>query len=55
MKIDAFNSLVLDVDEVNSKRNTKVAKAVLAIYNKINGTNFKCRTPKIIVFRVKSK
>lgn len=40
----------LDVNK--DKDQKKLAKFALKVYNKINGTNFKSKTPKIIIFKV---
>lgn len=43
----------LDINK--DKDQTKLAKFALKIYNKVNGTNFKSKSPKIIVFKVDCK
>ena len=36
----------------NDKKDSKVAKYALKLYNKLNGTNFKSKTPKIIILKI---
>lgn len=36
----------------NEKHEKKIAKCVLNLYNKINGTNFKSKAPKIIIMKI---
>lgn len=43
------------LDLGDSKNEKKIAKLALKIYNKINGTNFKSKAPKIIYFQVNCK
>ena len=40
------------LDLNNSQHEIKAAKYALKLYNKINGTNFKSKAPKIIIMKI---
>ena len=37
---------------LNDKKESKVAKYALKLYNKLNGTNFKSKAPRIVILKV---
>ncbi len=43
----------LSMDNCNGE--SKIAKYTLKLYNKINGTNFKSHSPKIIIMKIDTR
>ena len=53
-----FESSVMDylsrngLNLCDGEQETKIARYALKLYNKINGTNFKSKAPKIIIMKI---